>query len=172
MRRVSAGWGRHGASPDEQRRRRHWIRDVTQGSGLELKPYGVFASEASPGRGSSAITGDASAGIDLFYSPTPLLRTVFTVNTDFAQTEVDQRQVNLTRFSLFFPERRDFFLDGATFFDFRSDGQRGFFCCGATTTIRSYPSQPRNGLSASGSRKRSLGPRSPGQAAAGIGVLM
>src|SRR5688572_7330422 len=102
------------------------IRDVTQGHGLDIKPYGVFTTEASPGRGSSAIRGDASAGIDLFYSLTPLLRTVFTVNTDFAQTEVDQRQVNLTRFSLFFPERRDFFLDGATFFDFRSDGQRGF----------------------------------------------
>ena len=44
-----------------------------------------------------------------------------TVNTDFAQTEVDQRQVNLTRFSLFFPEQRDFFLDGATFFAFASN---------------------------------------------------
>ena len=41
-----------------------------------------------------------------------------TVNTDFAQTEVDQRLVNLTRFPLFFPEKRDFFLDGATFFNF------------------------------------------------------
>ena len=45
-----------------------------------------------------------------------------TVNTDFAQTEVDQRQVNLTRFSLLYPEKRDFFLDGATFFDFASPG--------------------------------------------------
>ena len=60
--------------------------------------------------------------MDLFYNPTPLLRAVFTVNTDFAQTEVDQRQTNLTRFSLFFPERRDFFLDGSTFFDFGSGG--------------------------------------------------
>jgi len=41
--------------------------------------------------------GDASAGVDVFYNTTPLVRTVFTVNTDFAQTEVDQRQVNLTR---------------------------------------------------------------------------
>ena len=70
------------------------------------------------------MTTDASAGLDLFYNPTPLLRTNFTVNTDFAQTEVDQRQVNLTRYSLFFPEQRDFFLDGATFFDFASDGGR------------------------------------------------
>jgi Domain of unknown function (DUF5916) len=97
------------------------IREVTQGHGLDIKPYGLVSSLASPGRGKSAMTTDTSAGIDLFYNPTPLLRTTFTLNTDFAQTEVDQRQVNLTRYSLFFPEQRDFFLDGATFFDFASD---------------------------------------------------
>lgn len=62
----------------------------------------------------------ANAGLDVFYSPTPGLRSVLTVNTDVAQTEVDQRQVNLSRFSLFFPERRDFFLDGPPFFAFGS----------------------------------------------------
>jgi Domain of unknown function (DUF5916) len=100
------------------------IHDVSQGHGLDIKPYGLVTSEASPGRGNAGMDGNATGGIDLFYSPTPQLRTVFTVNTDFAQTEVDQRQVNLTRFSLFFPERRDFFLDGATFLDFGSDIQR------------------------------------------------
>jgi hypothetical protein len=97
------------------------IRDVTQGHGLDIKPYGLVSSLASPGRGRPEMATDASAGVDLFYNPTPLLRANFTVNTDFAQTEVDQRQVNLTRYSLFFPEQRDFFLDGATFFDFASD---------------------------------------------------
>lgn len=100
------------------------IRDVTQGRGLDIKPYGVFSSEAAPGRGQPGMQGNAAAGVDLFFNPTPLLRTVFTVNTDFAQTEVDQRQVNLTRYSLFFPERRDFFLDGATFLDFGSNSER------------------------------------------------
>jgi hypothetical protein len=100
------------------------IGDVTQGYGLDIKPYGVITSDASPGRGKPAMTGNASAGVDLFFNPTPLLRTVFTVNTDFAQTEVDQRQVNLTRYSLFFPEQRDFFLDGATFLDFASNSDR------------------------------------------------
>src|SRR4029450_8289344 len=66
-------------------------------------------------------TAYARDGLDLLYNPTPLLRANFTVNTDFAQTEVDQRQVNLTRYSLFFPEQRGFFLDGATLFDFASD---------------------------------------------------
>jgi hypothetical protein len=100
------------------------IRDVSQGRGLDLKPYGVLTSQASPGRGQSSMRGDATAGLDLFYSPTPLLRTIVTVNTDFAQTEVDQRQTNLTRYSLFFPEQRDFFLDGANFLDFSSDEGR------------------------------------------------
>jgi len=102
------------------------IRNVTQGAGLDIKPYGVVTSLASPGRGRPAAQRDANAGVDLFYSVTPELRAVLTVNTDFAQTEVDQRQVNLTRYSLFFPERRDFFLDGATFLDFTSDGNRRF----------------------------------------------
>jgi hypothetical protein len=101
------------------------IRDVTQGLGIDIKPYGLLSGEAFPGRSipgrdPGSFDRDASAGVDLFYNPTPLLRAVFTVNTDFAQTEVDQRQTNLTRFSLFFPERRDFFLDGSTFFDFGS----------------------------------------------------
>ncbi len=95
------------------------IREVSQGHGLDIKPYGVFTSEASPGRDRPS-SNDGAAGIDFFYNPTPLLRTNLTINTDFAQTEVDQRQVNLTRFSLFFPEKRDFFLDGTTFFDFGS----------------------------------------------------
>ena len=98
------------------------IRDVSQGHGLDIKPYGLFTSEASPGLGSPATNLDANAGLDIFYNPTPQLRTNLTINTDFAQTEVDQRQVNLTRFSLFFEERRDFFLDGGTFFDFASTG--------------------------------------------------
>ena len=96
------------------------ITNVTQGRGLDIKPYGVMTSQASPGRGNGRFDTDATAGVDLFYNPTPLLRANLTINTDFAQTEVDQRQVNLTRFSLFFPEKRDFFLDGSIFFDFGS----------------------------------------------------
>src|SRR5687767_2577330 len=170
-----AGWGRNqGLRRMSNAGIVTGIREVTQGRGLDFKPYGVFASEASPGRGSSAITGDASAGIDLFYSPTPLLRTVFTVNTDFAQTEVDQRQVNLTRFSLFFPERRDFFLDGATFFDFRSEAQRGFFCCGGNDDDQVIPFFSRRiGLSASATpQKIDFGTKITGQAGAqDIGIL-
>ena len=101
------------------------IANVTQGRGLELKPYGFYTASAAPGRGQTGLDGDGGVGFDVFYNPTPVLRTNLTVNTDFAQTEVDQRQVNLTRFNLFFPEKREFFLDGATSFDFGSPGSGG-----------------------------------------------
>ena len=94
------------------------IQDVSQGHGLDVKPYALATGESSPGRGNRNVATDAEAGVDVFYNPTPGLRSVLTVNTDFAQTEVDQRQVNLTRYSLFFPEKRDFFLDGAPYFAF------------------------------------------------------
>ena len=101
------------------------ITDVTQGLGLDVKPYGLLTSESFGALNGGSSQQKANAGLDLFYNPTPGVRANLTINTDFAQTEVDQRQVNLTRFSLFFPERRDFFLDGATFFDFASDSAGG-----------------------------------------------
>jgi len=101
------------------------LTDISQGHGLDVKPYALLTSESFPGRGDSHIRNDANAGLDLFYSPSPRLRTNLTLNTDFAQTEVDQRLVNLTRFPQFFPEKRDFFLDGSTFFDFQSTAQGG-----------------------------------------------
>ena len=96
------------------------IRNASQGVGLDVKPYLLGLTESFPGRDDSPSATDVQAGVDVFYSVTPSLKANLTVNTDFAQTEVDQRQTNLTRFSLFFPEKRDFFLDGALFFDFAS----------------------------------------------------
>jgi hypothetical protein len=96
------------------------IQNVSQGLGLDLRPYGLLTHDSAPGRGEAISKTRGNGGLDVSYSLTPQLRAVATFNTDFAQTEVDQRQVNLTRFSLFFPERREFFLDGSTFFDFRS----------------------------------------------------
>ena len=54
----------------------------------------------------------------MFYKITPSLTGALTINTDFSATEVDDRQVNLTRFGLFFPEKRDFFLQDADIFEF------------------------------------------------------
>ena len=57
-------------------------------------------------------------GLDVKYGITPNLTGDLTFNTDFAQVEADREQINLTRFSLFFPEKRPFFLEGSGFFDF------------------------------------------------------
>ena len=68
------------------------------------------------------MTSAASPGLDLFYNITPSLKLTATVNTDFGETEVDARQINLSRFSLLFPEKRSFFLEGAGVFSFASTG--------------------------------------------------
>ncbi len=65
-----------------------------------------------------------NAGFDAYYRITSNLKAALTVNTDFAQTEVDDQQMNLTRFNLFYPEKRDFFLDGANYFNFGINGDR------------------------------------------------
>jgi hypothetical protein len=96
------------------------LNDITEARGFDVKPYLLGATASAPGRGHSTSMDALDIGADLFYNPTPGVRTTLTINTDFAQTEVDQRLTNLERFPQFFPEKRDFFLDGATFFDFQS----------------------------------------------------
>ena len=96
------------------------LEGIAEGRGLDLKPYLLGSASAAPGRGNPRTVNDLDVGADVFYNPTPGVRTVLTLNTDFAQTEVDQRLTNLERFPQFFPEKRDFFLDGSTFFDFQS----------------------------------------------------
>lgn len=93
------------------------ITDVTQGAGLDVKPYLIGTWRQVPGSRSPSTT-KGTGGVDFFYNLTPQLKVNLTVNTDFAQTEVDDRQVNLMRFGLFFPEKREFFLEGARYFDF------------------------------------------------------
>ena len=71
--------------------------------------------------------GDGDGGVDVKYGLTENLTADFTWNTDFAQVEVDEQQINLTRFSLFFPEKREFFLESQGIFDFgRAAGFGGF----------------------------------------------
>jgi hypothetical protein len=97
------------------------MTNITQGIGLDIVPYattGISKKEESDA--DEIIDG----GLDVFYQITPSLKAAITVNTDFAQTEVDERQINLTRFNLFFPEKRDFFLDGSNYFTFGINGDR------------------------------------------------
>ena len=92
--------------------------EVPSGSrNIELRPFGI-GSLATDVPSHISNDGDADAGLDVKYSVTQNLTADFTVNTDFAQVEVDEQQINLTRFSLFFPEKRAFFLEGQGTFDF------------------------------------------------------
>lgn len=70
---------------------------------------------------------DVEFGVDLKYSITPSLTLDLTYNTDFAQVEVDEEQVNLDRFNLFFPEKRPFFLENAGLFTVGSPGEIDMF---------------------------------------------
>ena len=79
----------------------------------------------TPSRRPSAATATARVGGDVKYGITQNLTADLTVNTDFAQVEVDEQQVNLTRFNLFFPEKRDFFLEGAGTFAFAGRASAG-----------------------------------------------
>jgi hypothetical protein len=90
-----------------------------QSRNLEIKPYGIGGLttdvNASPPKRDDV---DGDVGLDVKYGITRNLTADFTVNTDFAQVEVDEQQLNLTRFSLFFPEKREFFLEARGNFDF------------------------------------------------------
>jgi hypothetical protein len=90
------------------------LEGLTQGIGLDIRPFtaGRWLHTASSGRDNV----NGKPGLDLFYNFTPSLKLSATVNTDFGETEVDARQINLSRFSLFFPEKRSFFLEDAGVF--------------------------------------------------------
>ena len=90
---------------------------------MELKPYALNRVTTDKLR-TPAVDhdNDFEFGGDFRYGITANLTADFTYNTDFAQVEVDEQQVNLTRFNLFFPEKRDFFLEGRGIFDFARGG--------------------------------------------------
>ena len=98
----------------------HGLRGLTQGIGLDVVPF--FVADWINDRVGDNKTLQGDPGLDAFYNITPSLILSLTINTDFAETEVDERQINLTRFPLFFPERRDFFLRDAGIFEFADLG--------------------------------------------------
>ena len=96
------------------------LEGLEQGAGLDVRPFvaGRWLHRGADGDGTAA----GKPGLDLFYNITPSLKLSVTANTDFGETEVDARQINLTRFSIFFPEKRSFFLQDAGVFNFATTG--------------------------------------------------
>ena len=102
------------------------IQAPSASNNIEIKPY-ALSSVATDRRVRPALSNDFDGdfGVDVKYGLTQSLTAGFTYNTDFAQVEVDTQQVNLTRFSLFFPEKREFFLEGQGTFTFGGAGSAG-----------------------------------------------
>ncbi|MCY4627162.1 MAG: DUF5916 domain-containing protein [Acidobacteria bacterium] len=92
------------------------LKDVRRGHRLEVKPYANLGAQQQGGQ--DGFDRESRAGLDLKYGVTPNLTLDLTWNTDFAQVETDNVQINLTRFDLFFPEKREFFLERAGLFEF------------------------------------------------------
>jgi len=99
------------------------MQGMNQGLGLDIVPSTSITNDRNYIAGTSDTNIEPS--LDVFYKLTSGLNASMTVNTDFSATEIDDRQVNLTRFSLFFPEKRDFFLREADIFEFGRLNQNG-----------------------------------------------
>jgi hypothetical protein len=95
------------------------LRGLEQGLGLDIVPSMRITDtkEFDPDEFDNSGT-DFEPSLDIFYKPTPSLTAALTINTDFSGTGADARQVNLTRFSVFFPEKRQFFLQDNDIFEF------------------------------------------------------
>jgi len=91
------------------------IKDISYAQKFEFKPYGLTSRQLNT---KSKIGYSIRAGADLNVNLSPTLKLNLTTSTDFAQVESDRIPVNLTRFSIFFPEKRQFFLEGFDLFSF------------------------------------------------------
>ena len=95
------------------------------GRNLQIKPFFSGANRDGELQSDGPVR-DFDAGLDAKWAVTPRLVLDLTALTDFSQVEVDEEQINLTRFSLFFPEKRDFFLENDGIFTFADDASRAF----------------------------------------------
>ncbi|NOY79179.1 MAG: carbohydrate binding family 9 domain-containing protein [Calditrichaeota bacterium] len=95
----------------------HGLINLKRGHQIEWFPYlkAGIQKEETDGVTQTILR---KTGFNIKYGITPTLTADFTVNTDFAQVEADRARINLTRFSLYYPEKRDFFLEGANIFKF------------------------------------------------------
>ena len=89
------------------------LRNIQPGRNLQVKPF-IIGNQIR----TEEKTNNGDGGLDVKYSITPSLTLDATYNTDFSQVEADEERVNLTRFPLFFPEKRDFFMENASLFEF------------------------------------------------------
>ena len=125
------------------------LAGMDQGLGLDIVGSVSLNHQKTYDPNDMAINVDPS--LDVFYRVTPSLNASLTLNTDFSATEVDDRQVNLSRFGLFFPEKRDFFLNDSDLFEFGRIGTVGNTATSGSSENNGRPFFSRRlGLSRSG----------------------
>ena len=116
---ISPAYGRGGLNRASRAATLVGIEPPAGMRNLDIKPY-LLGSTITNRNARPVISNDANGefGVDAKWAFTQSLVADLTYNTDFAQVEDDEQQVNLTRFSLFFPEKRDFFIEGQNLFAF------------------------------------------------------
>jgi hypothetical protein len=115
------------------------LEGLPRGRNLWMKPY-ALGNTLSGSRFDERTT-EGDVGLDVKWGLTPRMTLDLTVNTDFSQVEVDREQVNLTRFSLFFPERRDFFLENEGTFGFQDISIRNYRTGSSPSRFRLFNSR-------------------------------
>jgi len=100
------------------------LKDIGYAKHFELKPFALGGFEKEPGQ---SIAWPGKIGADLNVNITPTLKLNLTSNTDFAQVEADRVAVNLSRFNLYYPEKREFFLEGYQNYQFNVGGSNEIF---------------------------------------------
>ncbi len=102
----------------------HGISGISQGVGLDISPSATL-TQAKDFDSAGSTHSELEPSLDIFYKLTPSLTGIITINSDFSAVDVDDRRINLTRFSLFFPEKRDFFLQDSEIFRFADLDENG-----------------------------------------------
>ncbi|MDP1571205.1 MAG: DUF5916 domain-containing protein [Vicinamibacterales bacterium] len=120
---IPRSWGRRGFTKVSSAGTLTGFTPPPKGRNLDIKPY-ALGSLLTNHLATPPVTNarDGEFGVDVKWGVTQTLVADLTYNTDFAQVEDDEQQVNLTRFSLFFPEKREFFLEGQDVFSFGGGG--------------------------------------------------
>ena len=129
------------------------LSDLRQGRGLDIVPSMVTRAIRRFGAANESDSA-FEPQVDLYYKVTSQLNASLTINTDFSATEVDSRQVNLTRFGLFFPEKRDFFIRDSDIFQF---GQLGAAAVAGASGNASIPASAAQNARPFFSRRLGLG---------------
>jgi uncharacterized protein DUF5916 len=110
-------------TPNVSAARKYQFEGIQEEEKLFVKPYGLSGFSAE----TQNTEAEKDAGLDVRYQLTNSLISNFSANMDFAEADVDDRQVNLSRFRLFFPEKREFFLESAGNFQFGIPGETEIF---------------------------------------------